>query len=41
MEYFWKENKKFVLAVAGAFVFLLLYNSFVLSPISKAASAAA
>jgi hypothetical protein len=41
MEYFWKENKKFVLAVAGAFVFLLLYNSFVLSPISKAASTAA
>jgi hypothetical protein len=41
MEYFWKENKRFVLAVAGAFVFLLLYNSFVLGPISKAASTAA
>ena len=41
MDYFWKENKRFVLATAGAFVFLLLYNSFVLSPISKAASAAA
>ena len=41
MEYFWKENKKFVLAVAGAFVFLLLYNSFVLGPISKAAATAA
>ena len=40
MDYFWKENKKFVLAVAGAFVFLLLYNSFVLGPIGKAASAA-
>jgi len=41
MDYLWKENKKFVLAVVGAFVFLLLYNSFVLSPISKAASSAA
>jgi len=41
MDYFWKENKRFVLATAGAFVFLLLYNGFVLSPISKAAAAAA
>ena len=41
MDYLWKENKRFVLATAGAFVFLLLYNSFVLGPIGKAASAAA
>lgn len=41
MDYFWKENKKFVLAVGGAFVFLLLYNGFVLSPLSRAASSAA
>jgi len=41
MEYFWKENKKFVLAVGGAFVFLLLYYSFVLGPIRKGATDAA
>ena len=41
MEYFWKENKKFVLAVAGGFVFLLLYNSFALGPLRSAAKSAA
>lgn len=38
MEYFWKENKRFVVAVGGALVFLLLYNSFVLGPIKKGAA---
>jgi hypothetical protein len=41
MEYFWKENKKFVGAVAGAFVFFLLYNGFVLGPLRGAAAQAA
>jgi len=40
MEYFWKENKRFVLAVGGAFIALLLYNSFVLSPLRSAAAGA-
>jgi hypothetical protein len=38
MEYFWKENKKFVLAVGGGLVFLMLYYSFVLGPIRKGAA---
>lgn len=41
MDYFWKENKKFVVAVGGAFVFFLLYNGFVLGPIRKAGDDAA
>jgi hypothetical protein len=41
MEYFWKENKKFVTAVGGGLVFLLLYYSFVLGPIRKGATDAA
>lgn len=41
MEYFWKENKRFVVAVAGGLAFLLLYNSFVLGPIKRGASDAA
>lgn len=41
MEYFWKENKKFVMAVGGAVVFLMLYFSFVLTPIRKGADEAA
>ena len=41
MEYFWKENKKFVIAVAGGLVFLMLYNSFVLGPLKRGAEAAA
>jgi hypothetical protein len=41
MEYFWKENKKFVLAVGGGIVFLMLYYSFVLGPIRKGAADAA
>jgi hypothetical protein len=38
MEYFWKENKKFVIAVGGGFVFVLLFYSFVLGPIRKGAA---
>ena len=41
MEYFWKENKKFVLAVGGGFVFVMLFYSFVLGPIRKGAEEAA
>jgi hypothetical protein len=41
MEYFWKENKKFVVAVAGGFAFLILYNSLVLGPLRRAADSAA
>lgn len=41
MEYFWKENKKFVIAVAGGLVFLMLYYSFVLGPVRKGAADAA
>jgi len=41
MEYFWKENKKFVLAVGGGIVALMLYYSFVLGPVRKGASDAA
>jgi len=41
MEYFWKENKKFVIAVGGGLVFLMLYYSFVLGPIRKGAADAA
>ena len=40
MEYFWKENKKFVVAVGGSLVFLMLYYSFVLGPIRKGAEGA-
>lgn len=40
MEYFWKENKKFVLLVGGALVFLVLYNSLVLSKLRSAAALA-
>src|SRR5688572_1768799 len=40
MEYFWKENKKFVLAVGGGFIFVLLYYSFVLGPIRDGAALA-
>lgn len=40
MEYFWKENKKFVLAVGGALVVLMLYNSLVLSKLRGAAALA-
>lgn len=41
MDYFWKENKKFVIAVGGAFVFFLLYNGLVLGPIRRAGETAA
>jgi len=40
MEYFWKENKRYVLAVGGGFLFLMLYNSFVLGPIRSGAAEA-
>ena len=40
MEYFWKENKRFVVAVGGGLVFLLLYQSLVLGKIRGAADAA-
>ena len=36
MEYFWKENKRFVLAVAGGLAFLILYQSLVLGRIRSA-----
>ena len=41
MEYFWKENKKFVVAVVGGLVLLFCYYSFVLAPIRKGAADAA
>ncbi|MBV8880343.1 MAG: hypothetical protein JO332_10285 [Planctomycetaceae bacterium] len=40
MEYFWKENKRFVLAVGGGLAFLLLYQSLVLGKIRGAAELA-
>ena len=40
MEYFWKENKRFVIAVAGGLAFLILYQSFVLGKIRGAADLA-
>ncbi len=41
MEYFWKENKKFVIAVAAALVVTWLYYQFVLWPLRSGAEAAA
>lgn len=41
MEYFWKENKKFVLAVGGGAVFLLVYWMFLISPFRASAAASA
>jgi hypothetical protein len=35
MDYFWKENKKYVIAVAGGVVAAILYWSFVIAPIRK------
>jgi hypothetical protein len=40
MDYFWKENKKFVIAVGAGFLGLLLYRSFVLVPLGNAADQA-
>jgi hypothetical protein len=40
MEYFWKENKRFVLAVGGALVFLLFFYIFALWPIRGGAEGA-
>jgi len=41
LDYFWKENKKFVVAVGGALLAALLYNSFFLSGLREAAKSAA
>jgi hypothetical protein len=41
MEYFWKENKRFVVAVVVGAVALLFYNGLVLGPIRGAAADAA
>jgi hypothetical protein len=38
MDYFWKENKKFVVAVAGGVLAVFLYHSFVLGPIRASAA---
>jgi hypothetical protein len=40
MDLFFKENKKYLAALGGGLLFLLLFNGFVLSPMSKAAAAA-
>jgi hypothetical protein len=40
MEYFWKENKRFVMAVGGGLVFLILYQALVLGKIRGAADLA-
>ncbi|HLY10929.1 MAG TPA: hypothetical protein VKW04_16635 [Planctomycetota bacterium] len=40
MEYFWKENKRFVIAVAGGLAFLILYQALVLGKIRGAAELA-
>src|SRR5262245_33388121 len=41
MEYFWKENKRFVVAVGGGLLLLLVYNWLVLSKIRAGAADAA
>src|SRR3954462_6145587 len=41
MEYFWKENKRFVLAVGGGLAFLMLYNGVVRGRLRGAAAEAA
>ncbi len=41
MEYFWKENKKFLISVGAGLLVVLLYRWFVLSPINAKADAAA
>lgn len=40
MEYFLKENKKFVIAVGAGLLVALLYNVFVLGPLGRSAAAA-
>ena len=40
MEYFWKENKRFVIAVGGGLAFLILYQALVLGKIRGAADLA-
>src|SRR5882672_4199665 len=40
MEYFWKENKRFVIAVGGGLAFLILYQSLVLGYLRGQADAA-
>lgn len=41
MDYFWKENKKFVIATGAGLLVLVLYWSFLVSPFRKEASGAA
>jgi len=41
MDYFWKENKKFVIAVGAGALFTILYWSFFVSPFRAAAVSAA
>ncbi len=41
MDYFWKENKKFVIATGAGLLVLLVYWSFLVSPFRKDASRAA
>ena len=40
MEYFWKENKRFTIAVGAGLLGLILYNGFVLGPIGRSADQA-
>jgi hypothetical protein len=40
MEYFWKENKKFVIAVGAGLLAMLLYNILVLGPVGSSADRA-
>jgi hypothetical protein len=41
MDYFWKENRTFLVATAGAVLAVILYNAFVLAPLREGARAAA
>jgi hypothetical protein len=40
MEYFWKENKKFVIAVGAGLLVMILYNALVLGPVGSSADRA-
>jgi hypothetical protein len=40
MDYFWKENKKFVLAVGAGVLVAFFYNMFVLGPLGRSAGRA-
>lgn len=41
MDYFWKENRTFLLAAAGAVAAAILYHAFVLAPLREGARGAA